>query len=55
MSAGTDNLRHVVVLMMETRSFDPMLGAPPPLSKEILWLLGISHGVYIGGKLPNKS
>ncbi len=27
----------------------------PPLSKEILWLLGISHAGYIGGKLPTKS
>jgi hypothetical protein len=27
----------------------------PPLSKEMLWLLGISHGGYIGGKLPTKS
>lgn len=26
MSAGTDNLRHIVVLMMENRSFDHMLG-----------------------------
>src|SRR5260370_37606425 len=24
--AGLDNLKHIVVLMMETRSFDPMLG-----------------------------
>ncbi len=31
------------------------LGGLPPLSKEILWLLGISHAGYIGGKLPNKS
>lgn len=27
MSAGLDNLRHIVVLMMENRSFDHMLGA----------------------------
>ncbi len=27
MSAGLDNLKHVVVLMMENRSFDHMLGA----------------------------
>ena len=27
MAAGLDNLRHVVVLMMENRSFDHMLGA----------------------------
>jgi hypothetical protein len=27
----------------------------PPLSKQILWLLGISHAGYIGGKLPTKS
>src|SRR5216684_4302080 len=27
MSKGTDNLKHVVVLMMENRSFDHMLGA----------------------------
>ncbi len=26
MSAGTDNLKHIVVLMMENRSFDHMLG-----------------------------
>jgi phospholipase C len=26
MSTGLDNLRHVVVLMMENRSFDHMLG-----------------------------
>ncbi len=26
MSVGTDNLRHIVVLMMENRSFDHMLG-----------------------------
>ena len=25
-----------------------------PLSKDLLWLLGISHAGYIGGKLPNK-
>ena len=27
MSAGLDNLKHIVVLMMENRSFDHMLGA----------------------------
>ena len=27
MSAGQDNLKHIVVLMMENRSFDHMLGA----------------------------
>jgi phospholipase C len=26
MSVGTDNLKHIVVLMMENRSFDHMLG-----------------------------
>lgn len=26
----------------------------PPLTKEVLWLLGISHAGYIGGKLPAK-
>ena len=26
MSKGTDNLKHIVVLMMENRSFDHMLG-----------------------------
>jgi len=26
MSAGLDNLKHIVVLMMENRSFDHMLG-----------------------------
>jgi len=27
MSEGLDNLKHIVVLMMENRSFDHMLGA----------------------------
>ena len=27
MSAGLDNLKHIVVLMMENRSFDHMLGS----------------------------
>src|SRR5258708_12521708 len=28
MSQGLDNLKHIVVLMMENRSFDHMLGSP---------------------------
>jgi len=27
MAAGLDNLKHIVVLMMENRSFDHMLGS----------------------------
>ena len=27
----------------------------PPLSKELLWLLGISHAGYVAGKLPARS
>ena len=29
MTVGVDKLRHIVVLMMENRSFDHMLGAKP--------------------------
>lgn len=40
MSAGLDNLKHVVVLMMENRSFDHMLGALTALDPRINGLTG---------------
>jgi phospholipase C len=35
MSAGLDNLKHVVVLMMENRSFDHMWGALKAIDNRI--------------------
>lgn len=26
----------------------------PQVDEQILWLLGISHASYVGGKVPNK-
>jgi phospholipase C len=40
MSAGLDNLKHVVVLMMENRSFDHMLGALKAVDPRINGLTG---------------
>src|ERR1700733_9918310 len=40
MSAGLDNLKHIVVLMMENRSFDHMLGGLKALDKRINGLAG---------------
>jgi phospholipase C len=40
MSAGLDNLKHVVVLMMENRSFDHMLGALKAVDSRINGLTG---------------
>ncbi|HMV81564.1 MAG TPA: hypothetical protein PLD20_24845 [Blastocatellia bacterium] len=36
-----------VVLAMKARGY-------PALDENVLWLIGISHAGYIGGKLPNK-
>jgi phospholipase C len=40
MSAGLDNLKHVVVLMMENRSFDHMLRALRAADPRIEVLIG---------------
>ncbi len=40
MSQGLDNLKHVVVLMMENRSFDHMLGSLKALDPRINGLTG---------------
>jgi phospholipase C len=40
MSAGLDNLKHIVVLMMENRSFDHMLGSLKALDPRINGLTG---------------
>src|SRR5579863_1769101 len=40
MSAGLDNLKHIVVLMMENRSFDHMLGALKQKNPKINGLTG---------------
>jgi phospholipase C len=40
MSAGVDNLKHIVVLMMENRSFDHMLGGLKKLDPRINGLTG---------------
>src|ERR1041384_6384716 len=40
MSAGLDNLKHVVVLMMENRSFDHMLGGLKAVDPRINGLTG---------------
>jgi phospholipase C len=50
MSTGLDNLKHVVVLMMENRSFDHMLGF---LKKEIPDIRGIVGGDYFNQTTSN--
>src|SRR5215472_15608573 len=40
MSVGLDNLKHIVVLMMENRSFDHMLGGLKALDPRINGLTG---------------
>ena len=40
MSQGLDNLKHIVVLMMENRSFDHMLGALRKTNPKINGLTG---------------
>ena len=29
-------------------------GGLPALPKEVVWLIGISHAGYVGGKVPNR-
>src|SRR5580698_1590086 len=50
MSTGLDNLKHIVVLMMENRSFDHMLGF---LKKEIPDLRGVQGGDYFNPSTAN--
>jgi hypothetical protein len=45
MSVGLDNLKHVVVLMMENRSFDHMLGSLKADDPRINGLTGNESGV----------
>jgi len=40
MSKGLDNLKHIVVIMMENRSFDHMLGGLKALDSRINGLSG---------------
>jgi len=48
--AGLDNLKHIVVLMMENRSFDHMLGALKKTDKRIDGLSGNESNPGIDGK-----
>jgi phospholipase C len=48
--AGLDNLKHIVVLMMENRSFDHMLGALKKTDKRIDGLNGNESNPGIDGK-----
>ena len=41
MSKGLENLKHVVVLMMENRSFDHMLGALTRMFHQISMEVGL--------------
>ncbi len=36
-----------LVMALEGRSF-------PEIPQEALWLLGVSHAGYVGGKMPNR-
>lgn len=51
MSAGTDNLKHIVVLMMENRSFDHMLGALKKANPRINGLNGNETNPDTNGNL----
>jgi phospholipase C len=50
MSTGLDNLKHIVVLMMENRSFDHMLSF---LKKAIPDLRGVLGGDYFNPSTAN--
>src|SRR5580704_2094039 len=45
MSAGLDNLQHIVVLMMENRSFDHMLGSLHAIDPRIQGLTGTESNI----------
>src|ERR1700688_650340 len=53
MSAGLDNLRHVVVLMMENRSFDHMLGGLKKKFPKIEGLSGTESNPDTDGNIVN--
>ena len=51
MSAGLDNLKHIVVLMMENRSFDHMLGALRAKDVRISGLTGNEFNLDTNGAI----
>jgi phospholipase C len=53
MSAGLDNLKHIVVLMMENRSFDHMLGSLTAVNPQIDGITaGLSNPDTTGAAVP---